>query len=504
MGFQRTIQSSLLAVLLTVHFVSGQLVALGSPLQSSAPPAPAPVYDPYFQPTTYQQGVPPSTYYQQGVPPPTYQPSTMVPPPVYPQGAVPPPVYSSVPPTTAPQVVYPGTFSTPAPYGTPQYAVPGTTLPPMVNTAPPAVYTAPQMSVPGIAAPPMDPFAYNSTPYPFGIPATATPQTGAPTATSPYGPSVYNPAIPPTLYPTNPLDPNAMMAQTSGPVVWWPNTDRGWPELAWSRWRVETTPGCMQHTRFRQGWIIGGDDPADLQILDSQLVTTLVWPSFLGAVMPLRISPGFDLHLWDGPSSAITGFDLPAKAYSAYTTFDFISDVRRSGGFEVNFTAGIYTDGENIGSNSWRFTGVGLGWFRLGPTNVLKLGVEYYDRIDLKMLPAFGFFMQPNNDLKIDLYFPRPRLAHRLPPRGNTEVWGYVGQEYGAGSWSIERVGGFDDQVDINDKRVLAGLEWKNPRGCTGFLEAGYVWDRHILYRSDPSNKLDNSDSFMIRTGFAF
>ncbi|MFN9880198.1 MAG: hypothetical protein ACK557_17145, partial [Planctomycetota bacterium] len=87
---------------------------------------------------------------------------------------------------------------------------------------------------------------------------------------------------------------------------------------------------------------------------------------------------------------------------------------------------------------------------------------------------------------------------------GKTEVWGYVGQEYGAGSWTIERLAGFDDQVDINDKRVVFGLEWKNPRGGTGFLEGGYVWDRAILYRSNPPDKLENSDSFMLRTGFAF
>jgi len=379
-----------------------------------------------------------------------------------------------------------------------------TTAPPAVYTAPPPVYGSPQVGVPGIAPPPSDPFAYSSTPYPFGVAPQAPPATVVPGAVSPYGPSVYNPAVPSTLYPTNPLDPNAMAAQAYGPVVWWPNTDRGWPELAWTRWRLESMPGCIQHTRFRQNWIMGGKDPADLQILDSQLVTTSVWPSFLGAVMPLRISPGFDLHIWDGPDTAVTGFDLPAKAYSAYVTFDFISDVRRNAGFEVDFTAGIYTDGNEVGSNSWRYTGVGLGWFRLGPTNVLKLGVEYYDRIDLKMLPAVGFFLQPNNDLKIDLYFPRPRLAHRFPPRGTTEVWGYVGQEYGAGSWTIERIGGFGDQVDINDKRVVFGLEWKNARGGTGFLEGGYVWDRAILYRSDPTNKLENSDSFMIRTGFAF
>jgi hypothetical protein len=366
------------------------------------------------------------------------------------------------------------------------------------------VYSAPQAYTPGVAAPPMDPFAYNSNPYPFGT----VPQSVPPTGASPYGPSVYNPAVPSTLYPTNPLDPNAaanqMYGAQAGPVVWWPNSDRGWPELAWSRWRTETMPGLFQHCRFRQNWIMGGDDPADLQILDSQLATTLLWPTFLGAVMPLRISPGFDLHLWDGPDTAITGFDLPAKAYSAYVTFDFISDIRRPAGFEVDFTAGMYTDGNNIDSQSWRFTGVGLGWFRLGPTNVLKLGVEYYDRIDLKMLPAVGFFLQPNNDLKIDLYYPRPRLLHRFPPRGNTEVWGYVGQEYGAGSWTIERINGSDDQVDINDKRFLFGLEWKNPRGGTGFLEGGYVWDRAILYRSNPSDKLDNSDSFMLRTGIAF
>ncbi|MCE2793352.1 MAG: hypothetical protein LW697_13000 [Blastopirellula sp.] len=157
------ILTGLLAAYIVGLLVDGSVCAQTSP---------TPVYDPYFLPTTYQQGVPP----------PTYQPFPYAPPPT----SVPPPVY---PQTTVPGMTYPGTTVPPPVYGTPAFgAAPTTTLPPVttlppMTTAPPMVYNSPQTYVPGVAPPPMDPFAYNSNPYPFGtVPPT---QPGMPTGTSP-------------------------------------------------------------------------------------------------------------------------------------------------------------------------------------------------------------------------------------------------------------------------------------------------------------------------------
>ncbi|MEM7785615.1 MAG: hypothetical protein AAF623_19865, partial [Planctomycetota bacterium] len=158
----------------------------------------------------------------------------------------------------------------------------------------------------------------------------------------------------------------------------------------------------------------------------------------------------------------------------------------------------------NTSTDAIRITGRFLGWQRLNSYTVAKLGVEYLDRVDVKLLPAFGLTMTPNPDMKLDLYFPRPKLSHRIPNINNFEAWVYVGGEYGGGSWAIDRADGTPDQVDVNDVRSFLGIEWMGPKRVTGFFEFGYVFEREILYRSVPLNKLDLQDTLVIRSGFAF
>ena len=170
---------------------------------------------------------------------------------------------------------------------------------------------------------------------------------------------------------------------------------------------------------------------------------------------------------------------------------------------ETNFTIGYYSDFRNRSSTGIRLTGLIVGWTRLNSYTVGKLGIEYLDRVGTKILPAFGVYMTPNPDIRFDLFFPRTKLAHRLPNYYNYEAWLYGSAEYGAGSWAIQRVGGLNDQVDINDVRTVLGVEWIGPRRVTGFFELGYVFARDLLYRSDGAS-LPLGDAFILGTGFAF
>ncbi|MEM9411413.1 MAG: hypothetical protein AAGA30_09885, partial [Planctomycetota bacterium] len=223
---------------------------------------------------------------------------------------------------------------------------------------------------------------------------------------------------------------------------------------------------------------------------------------------PVRITPGFIAHFWDGPDTAGafgTGFDLPETAFSAFLTMEHISDPNRAAGVESNFTVGVYSDYEHLSSDSLRITGVGLGWLRLNNTNVFKFGVEYFDRLEVKLLPAFGLFIRPTQNLQLDLYFPRPRISQRIPNFRNLETWLYIAGEYGGGNWTVERLGGLDDRVDINDYRALIGLDWIGQRGVTGFIETGYVFERELISQAAiPARRLDLADSFMLRLGLEF
>jgi len=289
---------------------------------------------------------------------------------------------------------------------------------------------------------------------------------------------------------------------------WLPSIDWSWPRQQWQRFQTEFLPRVLERPRFRHTYLHGsnrnGINGNELDINDFELATTLTRPNFLGSGQPLRISPGAVFSFWDGPETESTGFDLPSKAVGAYLGLDHVTDLTKTSGFESNVTVGIYSDYENLSSDSFRLTGRLLGWQRINSYTVGKLGVEYLDRIRIKLLPAVGLFMSPNPDMKLDLYFPRTKLSHRIPNLGEYEAWGYVGGEYGGGSWAIERIDGTDDQVDINDVRAFAGMEWIGPRRVTGFVDFGYAFEREIVYRSDPINDLNLQDTLFVRTGLAF
>ena len=297
--------------------------------------------------------------------------------------------------------------------------------------------------------------------------------------------------------------PNRPPYQGTG-ANWLPPSEWAWPQQAWSSFRNQFLPRLLERPRARQTWIVG-NGLNELNINELELATTATIPNFLNSRQPLRISPGFIWHWLDGPDSTVNpGFDLPPRVYSAYLAFDHMTNPDNTWGLENNFTIGIYSDFDNSSSDALRLTGKLVGWRRINSYTVGKFGVEYLDRVDVKVLPAFGVYMAPNADIRWDLYFPRTKLAHRLPNVGDYEIWGYFGAEYGGGSWAIDRSAGFGDQADINDIRAFLGFEWMGPRRITGFMEFGYVFDREIVYRSDPNNGLELEDAFMWRSGLAF
>jgi hypothetical protein len=233
----------------------------------------------------------------------------------------------------------------------------------------------------------------------------------------------------------------------------------------------------------------------------------MAFPQFLFSTQPLYVVPSFSLHLWSGPEEP-TG-DLPSKAYSAFADFGWGTDPSRPVSGELGVRLGLFTDFETMNSRSFRVLGQGL--FRVQTTETLALrgGVIYLNRNKIKLLPAGGVLWTPNAQTRFDIFFPRPKLAQRLTTLGNADLWWYVGGEYGGGSWTIQRSDGTSDRVDINDLRLILGVEWGQAANLqqghrTGFIEAGWVTDRELVYVRTPNQNPSLKDSFMVRAGFNY
>jgi hypothetical protein len=252
---------------------------------------------------------------------------------------------------------------------------------------------------------------------------------------------------------------------------------------------------------------LAGSSGDSLQINETEISTSAFFPNFLRGRGPLRVTPGFVFHFLDGPEPPITS-DLPPRLYSAYLDFGWEPEFSPQFGGEVNFRTGVYSDFDTVVFDSIRFMGTGVGVIRVTPAVSLKLGVTYIDRNDIKLLPAAGILWQPNPQTRWDIFFPSPKLATYWTTVGNSQLWWYLGGEYGGGAWTMERPeapeAGASERIDINDIRVLVGLEWHNLNRWYGFVEAGYVFNREIFYVVVPSDRVDLDDTLMLRAGISF
>ena len=244
--------------------------------------------------------------------------------------------------------------------------------------------------------------------------------------------------------------------------------------------------------------------PHGLGITDVGLDTVFAWPVFTNP-NPIYITPGFTYHSWNGPASGnFAGFpDLPPNAYDAYLDTSWHPQVTNWFSADLDVRVGVYSDFHAINDKSVRVLGRGLGIVTFSPQWQVAAGIWYLNRLTVQMLPAGGVIWTPNQDTRLALLFPNPKLSRRVFTVGNTDVWAYLAGEYGGGRWTIRRADGSSDVVELNDLRALAGFEWFAFAGIRGNAEIGYVFDRHIIYRSGPP-VAHPSDSVLFRVGLTY
>lgn len=403
-----------------------------------------------------------------------------------------------VPRTTAPAPVTGGNlydpYTTGPSAGTYAPAVPGN-----APAAPPAPFPG---WLPSTQAPPSafsGPSVYNSSPPAFGIgnpgfnqqplgqtgygqPAFGTtilPPSGFP-------PEAYPSNSPTTLFPGGFSTTGGFGVPSSGPM---------------SAFRL------MQGPKLQHGWLRGGDGDKSLDMNETDVAVSFAFPNFFHSGQPVYVTPAFGLTLLSGPHSN-TGADLPGQVYSGTLSADWQSDPIQIFSVDLGLTVGMFSDFDTNVSDSLRVLGRGLAHFRLTPYTTLKGGVHVINRNKYSVLPAIGLLYTPTPMTRYDIFFPEPKLSHYFTTLGTQDVWAYVGGEYGGGSWTVERVSGATEQVDINDIRVTLGIEWGRSdlirQGRrTGFAEVGYVFARELEYKSKVGN-IDLNDTFMIRLGIGY
>lgn len=411
--------------------------------------------------------------------------------------------------TRAQRVEFPSTVPTATPYngGSVYPSTPATTFAP--PTSPATVYpSAPSSAFPATPPPTLPalgtPPAYD--PY-------ANPALGAPPIDVPY-------AVPPAATPPG-ISPYTVAPQpVYGAPAPAPTAQNGlaFPTGQWgnnSTYSYQNPDGTIAHMQrllqqisLEHTYLYGKNAPGDLAINRTEMAATFGVPIFYNPNTPLLITPGFAFNWLAGPIGDQA--DLPPRVYDAYLDGAWYPRFNQWLSADLGLRTGVWTDFKAVNSDSIRILGRGLGVISISPRMDLLVGVWYLDRNDVKILPAGGLHWKPNTEWDAYLVFPNPKVRKRFVNIGSSQWWWYVAGEYGGGRWTVERSAnglakGADDDIDINDIRVIGGLEWETQTQARGHLEVGYVFDRQIVYagtRLPPTFDLD--DTFMIRLGFDF
>lgn len=413
--------------------------------------------------------------------------------------------------TTTNTTLQPGAFTQPGAATAPGSAASSGLAPVQPPGFPSGGATAPAYTAPGGAAntapallgqPPFDPFSTSPGAAANTAPALGLPQSPPGLPSSPqFGP----PSQPLYAQPGQSFQqqPQALYPNGYNPNVW-NQTPFGQNGIFSQQGLAQPGPylKLLENLRLVHTWI-NGDSGRELDSNDVEVATTLNVPNFLYSGYPISISPAFIFHFWNGPSPPVM-VDLPPRVYSTFATFDWNPMATQRLGGEFSGTIGVFSDFNAVNHDSIRLIGKTLFVYHLTPKFTIKGGVEYLDRVKIKLLPAGGFVWKPNDRVRFDVYFPRPKLAQYLITIGTTEVWWYVGGEYGYGSWTLEYPTG-SVRTDVNDIRAIGGLEWvNNASTLKGFFEMGYVFDREVVFAEMPDWDFKLLDSFMIRSGIAF
>jgi hypothetical protein len=370
------------------------------------------------------------------------------------------------------------------------YAVtPGTSYP-TTPFAPSPLLTnpAPAYSAPALGPPPaFDPYAVGGTMAPAPPAVQAMPQT-------------FNPPPPASSFPQQPgsIYPQGLPYQYQPPQM---NDLTMSGETYWAK-----TQRFLQELSFEYTYLYGKTgDPNDLEINRAEVSSTFAIPMFYNIETPLLVTPGFAFNWLDGPATnpVIEGPDLPPQVYDAYLDFAWYPRVSEFLGAELGFRTGVWSDFSFWDSDSIRFLGRALANVSLTPQLDVLFGAVYLDRLDIKLLPAGGVYWRPTPEWDAYIVFPNPKVRKYFSTVGNTKWYWYVAGEYGGGSWTVQRQFR-EDRVDINDIRFTGGLEWETQTTIRGHLEAGYVWNRELLFNSGQPGQFSLDNTFMFRGGVDF
>ena len=161
---------------------------------------------------------------------------------------------------------------------------------------------------------------------------------------------------------------------------------------------------------------------------------------------------------------------MPPNAFGSFLDFGIEPRFNDAFGLIAWGRIGVFSDFQNVSSDAFRYQGRLEGVFTASPQMQFHAGVIYYGRARVKMLPTLGVIWAPDDDWRLRLIFPNPKVLYRFYRGPQTDWWGYVHMDYAGGSWDIKDYNGL---TDYNDLRLGMGVEFATQTQVRGYFEFG-------------------------------
>ncbi len=147
---------------------------------------------------------------------------------------------------------------------------------------------------------------------------------------------------------------------------------------------------------------------------------------------------GFNIHWWSGPAQdgSVPAPNLPPQVFDLYLDLSWSQRWSERLTSEVRVRPGLYTDFRTTPPDAFRVPGEAVGVYQIDPDLCAVGGVQYLQRVGVKLLPIGGLLWQPTPRWEISMIFPEPKIAYELSAKQH--LWGYVAAEYGGGSWTFK------------------------------------------------------------------
>lgn len=266
---------------------------------------------------------------------------------------------------------------------------------------------------------------------------------------------------------------------------------------------------------FRYGWESRYDfgympsagtaspDAGDISIFEVDIEKELSTP--LGNGYTFSIAPQASLRAWDGPLGVPAGnAGLPPEAYRFGLGLKLLTPNWGPWQFELGFNPAVGTDFNDISSDAVMFDGHAVAFYRTSPQFMWAIGAAYWDRVDNIILPYAGLVWTPNEYWEFRLLFPKPRITWFAGTPIGVPTWLYVSGEYHVEAYEVN-VDPINRStlMQMEDIRVLGGARAEFG-AVTGFLEAGWVFNRDVDFDAGFGTDFEIDNGFIARAGFRY